>query len=350
MFSISSKQVITACFVFFVFLQQCKTPQANGEKSCVIYLENSGTTIGILPEVGGRAVFLGKDDSPNLLRSDPALWDEPDSLRPSVSVDAGWKEYNGHTTWLGPQSEWWVHQDIDTQKRNSAAVWPPDSWLIYANYDVIELTDSSVVMLSPESPVSGVQLIKHYRVNNKGEVDLKVICKNIRREPVSWDIWLNTRVDGFSSVYVPCEDINSIRIKADEAGKADTVPYMICDGYFSYLPELPVAGKSGRNSKAFISPSAPWMAAFTKGYCIVIGFDLYDPALTHPEQGMIEVYNATTTERTDALTEMEYHGPYVTLRPGETTEVTETWCILEYTGNIDGHSKFLQTLEERYPN
>jgi hypothetical protein len=48
----------------------------------VIWLNNGGTKVGVLPSVGGRVVFLGTNTSGNILKSDSSLWDEPASERP----------------------------------------------------------------------------------------------------------------------------------------------------------------------------------------------------------------------------------------------------------------------------
>ena len=96
-----------------------------------------------------------------------------------------------------------------------------------------------------------------------------------------------------------------------------TVKHAICRNFFYYLPEEPASQVKQKNSKALITPSADWLAAFTGDYCLQIHFPLYPPEQTHPEQGMVEIYDHTSHDRSDALMELEYHGPYKTLQPGE---------------------------------
>ena len=45
------------------------------ENKFVQYITNAGVTVGIIPEIGGSIVSVTKDDSPNLIKSNAALWD-----------------------------------------------------------------------------------------------------------------------------------------------------------------------------------------------------------------------------------------------------------------------------------
>ncbi|MFC2089489.1 DUF4380 domain-containing protein [Bacteroidota bacterium] len=324
-----------------IWFSTCRTEQAVSTKASVVWLQAGDIRLGVLPEVGGRIVFYGLGNV-NLLKADTSLWEESELMRPSVKADEGWKSYYGHTVWIGPQSEWWIHQDLNSERKDQRAVWPPDPWLIYANYSVIELTDSSLVIEGPASPVSGIRLTKRILLQSNGKVEIHVIGKNIREEEIAWDLWMNTRIDGYAEVYVPCEQSGVKRIQGSNDNGNEAVEYNIADGFFHFMPALPSDGKRQRSSKAFLNPSQPWMAAFIDSLCFIVEFDLYDPDQTHPEQGMVEIYNSTSNNADEALTEMEYHGPYSRILPGESIEVTERWSIVPYSGKVDEYVAFLR--------
>ena len=298
--------------------------------SALTMLENSGTRVGILTDVGGRIVYLSSEGSPNILKSDSTLWNEPESERPVPGFNSNFKAYNGHIVWLGPQSEWWAHQEGNQARKKSKAVWPPDPWLIYGKYEIIEQTDTSIKMMSPYSEISGMRLIKSVRVEADGSVYFEVDGVNYSRLPVSWDLWMNTRVDGFSMAYVPVDSAGSVRIDDGKADPKSRVKHAVCRNFFYYLPGEPERDVKQKNSKAYITPSKGWLAAFTSGHCLKIEFPLYSPEKTHPEQGMVEIYDHTSHDRSDALMELEYHGPYKTLQPGEHYKTWERWKVYPY--------------------
>lgn len=313
----------------------------NKSQNGPLWLESHGLVVGILPDVGGRIVHFGTDRNTNILKSDSGLWNEPDSLRPVIAADGGWKEYNGHIVWLGPQTEWWTRQELNPGRKEEKAMWPPDPWIIYGNYEVTAQSDSSLRMTGPHSPVSGVTLYKEIRITEGPVLTFHVRAKNTSEEPVEWDLWLNTRMDAFDRVYVPVASASHVEIDSESTSERDTVNYMIEEGYFSYLPTEISGGKKRAFSKAFITPSKPWMAAFCQGYCFVIGFDLYDPAKTHQDQAMVEIYNRQSLDEAEGLTELEYHGPFERIEPGEEIEVSSTWRIFPFSGTESDRPGFL---------
>ena len=78
----------------------------------MIILSNDQVEVGVLPEVGGRVVLLRKPGLQNILKSDERLWVDAEKHKPEISAFSDFKAFNGHIVWLGPQSEWWIHQDI----------------------------------------------------------------------------------------------------------------------------------------------------------------------------------------------------------------------------------------------
>ena len=296
----------------------------------MVWIENSGTKVGVLISRGGRIVFLSKNNSPNLLKSDPELWDETDAERPLINGNSGWKEYNGHIVWVGPQSDWWLQQDINPERKKLKAVWPPDPYLIYGQYRILENTANKLVIRGPVSEISGLSFKKTIEVDNKGDVLFEVEATNMRREAVSWDLWLNTRLSGFAKAFVPVESTENIRIDNDVAEKSDSVDWAFCMNYFSFIPREPKDPFSLCASKAYITPSADWVAAFIDNYCLKIEFPHTDPGKVHPNQSVVEVYNRTSKDESANLTELEYHSEYKSLQAGAILKTSERWSIYEF--------------------
>jgi len=321
------------CIILFACKQSIKnkSPLPESAKNLIV-IENGGTRIGILKEVGSTVVFFQKDGSENLLESDPKLWNEPDSTRPKVTPFTDWKAYNGHTVWLGPQSQWWTQQASNQTRKNEKAVWPPDPYLILADYDVIEQTETSLKLKSPKSPVSGVCLTKEISIDKRGKVNFTATATNIREEEVSWDLWMNTRVNGYARVYVKSEPFLPNRTSNGVNETTDSVDYVYNEGFFTFHPAVPRNGKKEAFTKAFLFPEKSFIAAFDKGFMFLIRIHEFHVGQLHNEQALVELYNLTTPEGKNTLLELEHHGPYLTLKPGESMSLTETWEAIPYKG------------------
>lgn len=122
-------------FLLIGFLFFCTTTKNNGGEKLIV-LKNSNIEVGIIPDLGGRVVMLRKPGMNNIFESDTVFWNDP-AVRPEISAFGDFKAFNGHIVWLGPQTEWWLKQDINTERRDMKAVWPPDPYLTYGNYQII---------------------------------------------------------------------------------------------------------------------------------------------------------------------------------------------------------------------
>ncbi len=300
----------------------------------VIFLENKGIKAGFLPEVGGRLVFLGRPGGENLLKSDSALWRETPEQRIEPSPESEWKAYNGFITWLGPQSQWWTHQDLNAERRDARAPWPPDPYLIYSAYKVVEQTKSSLVLEGPASPLSGVQLTKKYILSESG-LEIQVRMTNSSEAPVSWDIWSNARFEGSTLFFVPACENGVLRISGDESGKTEGLDGEIVESAFTFVSEAPGPGKKQRYAKAFLHPEQGKIVALGKGNMLVMTFDYVERDQVHPEQGFVEIYKMVTSGGRGDLLELEHHSAFLTLQPGESHALREHWHIYEYPGGLN---------------
>jgi hypothetical protein len=292
------------------------------DMNSVIYLKNDKIELGILTEVGGRVVHFSKPGGENFLYSDPALWNEPPGDRVVPTSDAVFKAYNGFITWVGPQSQWWNQQSVNSQQKGAA--WPPDPFIEYAPFSIVNQTSTTLTIVGPVSPVSGIQFTKTFElISNRVKID--VAAKNCREEPVSWDLWSNLRFDAFTRYKVPTRKEGLLRVSGEKSSVKEPVPYEIADGYFSFKPTK--ADLKTKESKAFIHPSEGRIVVIKPFGTMTIQFPLLDIKEIHPEQAHVEVYNCISVSGADDLLELEHHSAYKTLLPGEVIELTETWEI-----------------------
>lgn len=295
-------------------------------------LDNGVVQASVTDAIGGRLLSFGLAGKPNFLKLDTAAGD------PAATVDAAMDHvaYLGHENWVGPQKEWWSHQDVNPARAAAHAHWPPDPYLSQARYTITRQDKSTLALASPASPVNGLQLEKRYGLvqGKPNSLQLDVAATNRRDTQVAWDLWFNTRAHGDTRVYVPVARREDVRQQAIKTG-ADIAPltWTLADGLFSI--DTPAAGsnRSHRNGKMLLQPSGGWMAGFHGGQALIIQFALQPRAAIHPDQGQVELYNDDPPDNlSTSLLEMEVHAPYRQLAPGERMAAAETWTLLPYDG------------------
>jgi len=303
----------------------------------VIYITNGNIRAGILPDVGGRIVSLQRDGGINILESDPNLWNEDDTQRivpsPSLTEEEDYKAYNGHEVWVGPQSEWWKQQTLNVEKRSSSLFWPPDPYIIYDRYSILDKTEHSIVIQGTESPISGLLFTKKIEIDENGKLYFEVIARNIRKEEVKWDLWLITRVNGYNLNFVPVTSAEDVCLTNPSHAHQGKAPYKIEDGFFSFTAERMDRNYKECTGKAIINPEKPYMATLAGDNLLVIRFEKQNPADIHPEQGEVELYSFATPQRETSMLELEIHAPYKTLQPGESMSACEIWEVYPFSAN-----------------
>jgi len=296
----------------------------------VKYIENNGVKIGILPEAGGRIVLLTYHDCKNLILSNSKLWNYKEKPSPFLKG----KAYLGHIVWVGPQAEWWTQQTINKKRLNNKALWPPDPWLEYGKFNIINQKNDYIKLLGPESPISGLQLAKEISIDKKGIVHINVTAKNIRQTDIKWDLWFNTRVPVDTTCYVPLGKNSKINVETINKTKYGFVPYDTSMGFFSFKRDKNIINKYKKDSKAFIYPEKPFMVGFNNKYAVTFRFELYDSKSICPGQSLVEIYIATNKNPKNELLELECHSPYKLIKPGQTIKMWQTWEVIPYNGKI----------------
>jgi hypothetical protein len=323
-------------FLFLMSLCFASTSCTVGKKNTeitgpVVYIDNGTLRIGFLHEVGGRTVLVQYKGGSNILKSDTTLWYESATDRMVISPESGFRPYNGHIVWLGPQTGWWAQQVVNPDRKEKQANWPPDPYLTFAPYAIDSLWSEGIRLTSPNSPVSGLVLTKETRFTGPDQIRFEVQAQNTRDSAVSWDLWLNTRLEGEVNMYVPVTGPDDVRVDSWPNEKTIPMPWRIEEGFFTFDTQLAPEGKQ-MISKAFIYPSNNYMVAFANNCAFIIRFEMHPRESIHPEQALVEIYNQMSNKQGDNLLEMEYHGPFTRLEPGEQFSTWETWQVLEYTG------------------
>lgn len=311
----------------------------------LVTLSNGEMELGVLPDLGGMVALFRLSGKPNVLKADSSIWNASPRIRRSFGPETRWKAHNGHIIWVGPQSEWWIHQDKSPRRLQKKAVWPPDPYLNFGYFEPLEKSDSHVVMQGPPSEFTGVQMTKTIEIQDSGSVRFHVSATNIRNSPVSWDLWFNTRVDGYARCYVPMSDPNAVCIDSRHTRSQEPSSFESEEGFFFINPTLPSKEKKHRWAKAFIPADNGFMTAFASSQAFTIRFPKHERELIHPEHALVELYNCTSHKRADALNELEYHAPYVTLSPGESMETSEEW-VLEPFEACEDHKRCLSYMKE----
>jgi hypothetical protein len=329
--------------LFFVLAGVFGTAMAD-EKVHSFQLTNGVIQAEVTADIGGRILAFSLVNKPNFLKIGEAVVGNPN---PIVNSQAGAIGYLGHEMWIGPQSQWWTQQTINSNRATAKAEWPPDPFLTLAKNKILEKSPKNIVLRSPESPVSGLKMTKSFSLtsNNKNSIKLKVVAKNTRKESVAWDIWFNTRVSAATQVYVPVDNKNDVRVKLFEDTVQDAFVPSIQQKIFSLDLTALSTNRNAGKVKLMIQPAAGWMAGFRDEQAFIVQFSYQPLSAIHPEQGQIELYfDYLANNVEDGLIEMEVHTPYKKLLADEEMIGNELWTILPYAGasTYDAQVTFLR--------
>ncbi len=336
-------KTIIFSLILIVFLFSCKDKKK--PSTDLITLSNGTIEISILPDVGGRLVRASLVGQENILNSDPSQWNESPEKRPTLDPTAPFKAYNGHITWLSPQSEWWTKQDSFPDLKYNRSNWPPDPTLTLAPYWVVGEKTGEIALVSPESPFTKVQLTKIYRIDGN-TVTLTTMARNIGNDTVSWGLWHNTRMNGWDAVFVQADSTELIKTEYMNQGGTRKPELQYTKGYFTYNTVLPEAPETVYKSKSFFTAETPLIAGYHQNQWLIIRSEPLDPALVHPEQGRIEIYLENSVNPTSDLQELEMHFAYRKIAPQAFIEAAETWEILPGSGLTD-KKELLEELREK---
>jgi len=307
---------------------------APGEEHLLI-LHNGGKICGIVPQIGGRIVVYRTKNGDNVLDARPALWtDHP----PMDLTGTDWKQYYGESVWAGPQADWGTAREPYPPPVERKGTWPPDPAWETAPFSIVEQSPTRVVLRSPISKFTGLELTKTIELLADGQLYLHEQVVNRGDRVVTRDLWLLHRVSPTARSFLPSKS-------ATTDGEFSQVASLEKVNGLTVLEPLPQGTSTKlRSGKMRIVPEAGWMATTVPEGFFTVNFHLTDAAKTAPGQAPVEIFVSTAPK---LLCEMEHHGELKTLQPGEGMESEESWQIVPYTGasTPDAQTQFLQKVE-----
>ena len=300
--------------------------------------------VSVMPSLGGRVVGLRAGGGPNLL-----AWEEQfeNEAVPVPSLETPFAPWNGRVIWVGPQSGWWADQDLSPERKASKPGWPPDPFHETARYGVLERTPTRIVMKGPASPITGLEFTETVEIVGPGKVRFTTVATNRRANAVAWDLWPNTRVRPEGWPYVRLAPGSAPRVEGPDQPTIRTYPHRVVDGFVTLVPAIrPKAPIRQLNAKVFVTPAAGEIAYFLGRQVLRLQADLVPQEKLHPQQTFIELYRGGSEDTASDILELEMHGPYVHLGPGESMRFEQTAEIRGYEGGADPekHVAFLKDL------
>lgn len=293
-------------------------------------IANGGAVLAVAPAAGGRVVAYRLAGGANVLKASSR---PPGAAIPEPAVTNAWFDVSGHQTWVGPQNDWWQAQDLAPKRRAERATWPPDPWLECGRFHVREHQPARVRLEGPVSPVTGLQLVKTLSLAADGSATVRVTARNCRTVPVAWELWSNTRLEGRCRCYLAL-DGSAVRVEVKfwEPVNERLLEFATVNGFFTFTRPATLPPPRTLIGKAFLAPRTGRICAFGKDFLFVKSFAVTPAAQVHRAQAPVEVYQKLAADPALDILELEFHGPYRELAPGEELAIEETWRLYRYEG------------------
>lgn len=203
-------------------------------------------------------------------------------------------EYYGSTFWLSPQ-EW--H-------------WPPYPVLDKWSYNVT-LKRKMLKLLSPLDTINGIEIVKEFAFSKDKAVLITYCLKNISNKEKRMAPWDVTRVLKGITFFPIGEPSKANRSFISKVCKRDDILWYETEEEHS--PQ-----------KLFSTAREGWLAHYRNGILMVKCFPDILPEQLPPGHGEVEIFVASQGK----YVELENHGEYVTLEPGESLQYKEKWFLL----------------------
>ncbi len=204
-------------------------------------------------------------------------------------------------------------------------------------------------MKGPPSPITGLELTETVEIVGPKRVRFVTVATNRRTAAVAWDIWPNTRVRPEGWPYVRLAPGALPRLDGPSLPTAGAYPHRVVDGFVTLPPGIrPQAPVAQLHAKVFVQPAAGEIAFFLGRQVLRLQADLVPQERLHPEQTFVELYRGASTNPASDILELEMHGAYVRLAPGESMRFEQVAEIVDYGGPADpaSHVAFLKALPE----
>lgn len=220
----------------------------------------------------------------------------------------------GATLWPSPQSEWG---------------WPPYPVLDVEPYEATLVKDTLLLVSKPDTASGYLFKKKFYITPEDGAVNIVYSITNISddtKQVAAWDV---LRTAGNISFFPVDEMLPSSNLKG----------VTIENGILWYAFDPDLVPKS---QKLFATAKDGWLAHACNGMLFIKTFPDIPTSSLPPNQGEVEIY----AHDQGLYIELENHGTYTTLKPGETLEYPQKWYLMAIN-DTDNHEALLQMVHER---
>lgn len=277
-------QFVICVFIVSAFLNAGS--QTVGEaKRQKTYDIKAGKTVMKISADGGRIISYKYDEK-------------------EILTQASEHENYGSTLWTSPQSDWG---------------WPPFAVLDEQEYQVEE-NNGSLKMTSSPDPKSGFQMIKIWKVTDRQSIQIEYRIKNCSEKAKSVGAWEVTRVPCGGMAFFPDGGAGKVPdSKLKVSLKQDGINWISID-------KKPMV----EHQKLFSTASEGWLAYSFNGLLFVKRFPDIKPENYPPKQGEVEIF----VNREKSYTELENHGEYQLLQPGESLIYQEIWMLISVPETI----------------
>ncbi|MFQ3669949.1 MAG: DUF4380 domain-containing protein [Verrucomicrobiia bacterium] len=288
----------------------------------LLTLENPAAKVVLAPNAGGRIIYYGPPQGPNLLLA-PNLDRLSNKNVPQPKPETEWVQLFGHVVWISPQSRFWAA----LPQPNRILSWPPDPWLEFGRIENIQRRPQQIQWDGPLSPLNGGRVSQRLTLLPSGTLHLLTTYTNHSDQPVNLAIWTNTRVPPTAQAAGPLEPGETFRFEfhSNVPERERPWPFTTLKNFFHLdLSTNPhrVAGK------AFFSAPRPFLTAWRDGYLFTLRPDRPTPIHSSPQQhAPIEVYGFFNPANASGLLELEFHSPQTELPPGGRLEFGLAWAF-----------------------
>lgn len=215
-----------------------------------------------------------------------------------ILTQAAEHENFGSTFWTAPQSDW---------------NWPPYDVLDNQEYQV-EQEDGLLKMTSSPDPKSGFQMIKTWKVTDRQSIEIEYQIKNISEKAKSVGAWEVTRVPCGGMTFFPDGGAGKVpESKLKVSLKENGINWISID-------KNPMV----EHQKLFSTAKEGWLAYIIDGTLFIKQFPDIQPEKYSPQQGEVEIF----INKDKIYLELENHGEYQLLQPGQSLSYKEIWLLI----------------------
>ena len=227
----------------------------------------------------------------------------------------------------------------------AGAVWPPDPYWEFSAFSVNELAPDKVILTSSHSPFSGATMRKEVQLLPGGRVALKTVLKNTGGKSVRWGLWSNTCIPGDAVVWVQPKAGRELRLEFSSWDPAEERPLGYeMSGDFIRFPSHSAQSTGTRSfGKMFLHPETPVIVARIGDVILVKKTLPISPEKVAPGHAPVEIFGMREQDTSSSFLELEFHGEYRELAPGQSVSFLEFWEVFPLIGReID--DRFLQEI------